>query len=452
MHILHSITLVSFVCTVFTPTAAIAQAVDAPREQEFMLTAYYSPLPDQCCYVKGSLEADRVLNGNGTHGADGTPVYPGMLAAPPTYAFGTRIVLPGLGTLTVHDRGGAIQELDGVHRLDVWAGFGEEGLARALEFGVQRIRGIVYPPLSAQPVESFALESLPAPESKLKPFAVADAGLIDVHPSFGARGLSVRLMQEQLQALGYFNDSITGLYGDVTKASLAAFIKDMRLTETSEELTQTTAAYLAAAQDVRDAKTSIMFIGKESTSSEIKTAQRTLRYLGYYRGRTDGQYSTAFFHAILSYQTDHLLVGDANSPGAGRIGPMTKGVIDKELHRRRIARKAQVILAMHRVEEALANKNALLRMTMNEGVYGNDVRLLQTILAQYGFFPKEMINGNFGALTASSVAKYQVARGLLKSESDKGAGTVGPVTLRSIRNEQVKQVYRLVKAHGWDAL
>lgn len=452
MHIIHRLTLTAFAATALMPTAAIAQAVNAPYEQEFMLTAYYSPLPDQCCYVKGSLEADKILNGNGTHGADGTAVYPGMLAAPPTYAFGTRIALPGLGTLTVHDRGGAIQEWDDVHRLDVWAGFGEEGLARALEFGVQHIRGTVYPPLAVQPAESFALESLPAPESKLKPFVVAEAGLIDASPTFGAHGLSVRLMQEQLQTLGYFTHELTGLYGDVTKASLAAFIADMGLTETPDELTQTTAAYLAAAQDLKDAKTSIVFVGKESTPAEIKTAQRTLRYLGFYRGRTDGKYSSILFNAILAYQTKHQLVGDANSPGAGRIGPMTKGVIDKELNKRRIARKAELILALHRVEEALAKSGTLLGVTMNEGMSGKDVTTLQTFLAKKGFFPSNFINGHFGAMTAASVAQYQIARGLLQTTSDKGAGNVGPLTLRTVRNEQVSQMYKVVKAQGWDAL
>jgi 3D (Asp-Asp-Asp) domain-containing protein len=131
--------LFSFVCSLVHPLVAIAAEAQGPREQDFIITAYYSPEPDQCCYVKGSYAADVVLNGEGTHGADGTEVMPGMAAAPKTYAFGTTIVLPGIGTVRVHDRGGAINELpDGPHRLDLWVGKGEEGLARALAFGVQR--------------------------------------------------------------------------------------------------------------------------------------------------------------------------------------------------------------------------------------------------------------------------------------------------------------------------
>lgn len=68
-------------------------------EKNFTITAYYSPLPDQCCYVRGSFEADKVLNGAGIHGADGTNVYPGMIAAPASYPFGTRVELPGMESL-----------------------------------------------------------------------------------------------------------------------------------------------------------------------------------------------------------------------------------------------------------------------------------------------------------------------------------------------------------------
>ena len=83
--------------------------------------------------MRGTYAADTLLNGKGIAGADGTGVYLGMAAAPQSYEFGTRIVFPGIGTVTVHDRGGAITELEtGAHRLDLWMGYGEEGLARAL--------------------------------------------------------------------------------------------------------------------------------------------------------------------------------------------------------------------------------------------------------------------------------------------------------------------------------
>jgi 3D (Asp-Asp-Asp) domain-containing protein len=176
--------LLSFVCSLVHPFSALALREQVPYEQDFIITAYYSPEPDQCCYVKGSYAADVVLNGEGTHGADGTAVIPGMAAAPKSYAFGTTIILPGIGTVRVHDRGGAIHELpDGAHRLDLWVGKGEEGLARALAFGVQRVRGTIYPLGTQQPKMALDLSSLSAPLNSIKrlPWKWANAVCLYAH-------------------------------------------------------------------------------------------------------------------------------------------------------------------------------------------------------------------------------------------------------------------------------
>ena len=50
---------------------AIGTDSSAPYEQEFVITAYYSPQPNQCCYVKGGYVADKILNGEGHTTADG---------------------------------------------------------------------------------------------------------------------------------------------------------------------------------------------------------------------------------------------------------------------------------------------------------------------------------------------------------------------------------------------
>ena len=80
------------------PLFAFASVSSAPAmsTDKFVVTAYYSPLPNQNYYLKGSYEADLALNGNGTNGASGKEVYIGMLAAPKKYPFGTKIHLEGL--------------------------------------------------------------------------------------------------------------------------------------------------------------------------------------------------------------------------------------------------------------------------------------------------------------------------------------------------------------------
>lgn len=443
------------IASLFAPMIAIAadDPVSAPHEQDFILTAYYSPLPDQCCYIKGSEEADKVLNGNGTHGADGTAVYPGMLAGPPTYAFGTRIVLPGLGTMTVHDRGGAIQELTNAHRLDVWAGYGEEGLARALAFGVKHIHGTVYPPSANQPAESIDLANLPAPLDRLKPFLVADAGLLDSDLKVGDRGLSVVTMQQNLKDLGLFKPETSGLFGPETQKSLGAFQAMYGLAGSGSVLTEDTAAYLLAASSMDTEKQDpVSFVGKESSVSDVQSAQRLLRYLGYYRGRTDGIYSDKIFTAILRYQKDQKLVGDETSPGAGRIGPMTRTKLVTEWRKHMVVQSAEKLIALKKVTDVLVQRGTLVKGFLSQGQGGKAVKTVQELLASQGFFDQKNVNGNFGAMTKAAVVKYQMDRGLIKTEKDDGAGTIGPVTLRKMRDEQVKQLYNTVRAQGWDSI
>jgi len=235
---MHQKLLSGLLCLAFLCTPLTAVAGDASYEQHFTITAYYSPLPDQCCYVKGSFEADKILNGNGTNGADGTPVYPGMLAAPKSYAFGTVVDLPGIGTLTVHDRGGAIVEGSDTHRLDIWMGAGEEGLARALAFGVRRVVGTVHPPGSAQPKEGIDLAAFAAPIGNLKTFAVhPDAAVAAPEKvAYGESNESVAALQQSLKDAGYFAEKPTGFFGDKTKASLVAFEADMGITGTGTHL------------------------------------------------------------------------------------------------------------------------------------------------------------------------------------------------------------------------
>lgn len=436
------------------PTNVAGIDPTVPYEQEFVLTAYYSPLPGQCCYVRGGYEADKILNGEGRVAADGTAVYAGMLAAPPSYAFGTRIALPGLGTLTVHDRGGAIQVLgNSSHRLDVWVGSGEEGLARALFFGVQRIRGTVYPLGSRQPGDDFDLAQLPAPPERLSPFGVQTENLLALSPRLGDRNLSATILQDHLRAAGYFHRASSGTFGLETQEALQNFIRDFALNEPSDRLTTRTAAFLLAASRRSGAELPIDgIVEKGGSRATIARAQRILRFLGYYEGRTDGVYSLALHGAILVFQQEKGLVGTAIDPGAGRIGPLTRRALQSHWNRRLVAMRADKYLTVHAVEQELLDRGETLDMFLAEGHSGPRVRLLQHLLAERGHFPEEKINGNFGARTKSAVLDYQMALGIVGSASDDGAGSVGPETLQAFKREERAEAYRTVRAQGWNAL
>ncbi len=432
----------------------VAAAPMQPHEQTFVLTAYYSPVPGQCCYVKGSLADDIVLNGQGIRGADGTAVYPGMIAAPSSYAFGTRVVLPGFGTFTVHDRGGAIQEQDSGHRLDIWMGHGEEGLARALAFGKQTVRGIVYPLGTAQPGESVSLSDFDVKLSVLKPYLVDPSKAVALIPSarYGERGDVVSDLQTRLKDAGYFAHEVTGFYGDVTRASVTTFLADMGLSGDGTEVAGTGAVFLEVATTVPAREESVPLVGPESTERELMAARRLLRGLGYYRGRTAGIYDRNTADAIVAFQRDQKLVADAQSPGAGRIGPKTRVALARVVRKARIAKRVEKRLAQERVRTRLAEKKQLIAGTLSEGMKGATVAALQRVLASAGLFPSDQASGFFGPLTREAVLAFQLKHKLVKYDKESGAGRVGPATLAALQDVQIRSGIARVEGFGWDAL
>lgn len=422
---------------------------EEPYEQEFLITAYYSPLPNQCCYVKGGYEADKVLNGQGIAGADGTAVYPGMIAAPASYSFGTKIELPGIGTFTVHDRGGAINELgNGVHRLDIWVGHGEAGLARALEVGLVKIKGTVYPKGSSQPATSFDVSTFDAHLDKLQKFQLAGTNLLDVSPQVNDFSYSTVMLQETLRDLGYFTHAVTGKFGEVTQDSLRRFIADYRVQQSDAKLTQKTAAYLLSAVRRKGAEDPIQEAVYDGAAPKtIMEAQRILRFLGYYKGRTNGDYNDELAAAILQFQQEHWLVGNWGDPGAGQIGPITMKHVRALWDRTLVAAHADKLLLLQEVKDHVKNYGSI-QQFLAEGNYGPQTRLLQTMLAQRGFFPAENINGSFGPLTKQAVMEYQLSQNIISSQSSQGAGVVGPQTLSALQTEEMKALYQLVRAEG----
>jgi peptidoglycan hydrolase-like protein with peptidoglycan-binding domain len=288
---------------------------------------------------------------------------------------------------------------------------------------------------------------------QLKPYIVADAGILDMQPKAGDKGLSVILLQQYLHDAGTFGAAASGLYGNDTQKALADFQTQYGLKGDGSVLDEKTAAYLVASTSMNQKKQDpVSFIGKESSATDIQSAQRLLRYFGYYRGRTDGVYSDALFGSILKYQQDQKLVGDATSPGAGRIGPMTRTKLVTDWRKRMTAQNAEKLITMKQIGDLLAKNGTFITGFLATGQSGKSVTQLQTLLVAGGYFPKDKVNGHYGDLTKAAVINYQMADGLIATEADKGAGTIGPITLRHIHNAQIKQTYSMVRASGWGSI
>lgn len=435
-------------------SSAFASETAQPYERDFVLTAYYSPLPTQCCFVKGTFEADVELNGNGTHGADGTPVYAGMVAAPKDVPFGTRIDIPGVGVMTVHDRGGAIVEnkKEGYTRIDVWAGTGEEGLARALAFGVKRIRGTVYPPGSSMPDESFDIASLPSPLGRLREYIDEFADpILRLRAAYGEKSLSVKILQETLATLGHFTQQATGFFGDQTRQGLRKFCNAVGIPDCGDTIDARAATYLSVAIRRKLAMDKLK-PRPVAPDQETLDAKRELRFLGFYKGRTTPVRDAAFADAVLAFQKANRIVSGNTSPGAGTFGPATKKALIAAWQSKLTIAEADRLISESRVDELLVKRKDAVTQFVGSKDTGDGVKRLQSFLVAGGYLRADRVTGTFGAETKSALVAYQLKTGIIKKETDKGAGYAGPATLLRIRQDQRSALLRTVRARGWEAV
>lgn len=382
--------------------AATPENQTYPYTKTFTITAYYSPLPCQVRYATGSYTGDIRLNGSGVRSADGTPVYPGMIAAPRTYAFGTKMDIPGVGIVSVHDRGGAIvaSDREGVYdRLDVWMGYGDKGLTRALNWGKRTLNVVVYgkddtikeqiflagySPSEAIPNQcGDPEEMMEHPQSTVpsnEPAPVSGPQKLTEDLKIGDRGERVALLQRELTKLNYFRTTVTGYYGPVTE------------------------------------------------------------------------------HAVFKFQQSQLLVGDKSSLGAGIFGPKTRDalnrvIVARDYNTRLVAEATEnhgqkLIASIDKDSSDLTSniavagsgaepvssseKNILLSKELNPGQRDYEVSHLQRILRDKGFFEGMLITDYFGPVTKDAVLKFQLTNNIISSEDDLGAGRVGPATLALI--------------------
>ncbi len=353
--------------------------------QTFIITAYYSPLLGQENYVTGSYEADIRLNGNGTNGADGTPVFPGMIAAPKSYAFGMKLYIPGVGLTSIHDRGGAIVQTgergNAYDRLDVWMGAGDDGLRRALGWGKRTVEVRVYgiKPEIEEAVyfdQYLTVENIYT-QTFLDPLTFPD----DIY--YGSSGDEILKMQQYLVEWGYLTEA-NGFYGADTAQALYELQSDYEIISDPDELG---AGHFGPAtrrtfEDLIDGgvteemsklqqgqtlmtKYPKLFEEKQSygislglgeSGETVTMLQKDLQTLGFLRIEPTGFFGESTQHALFKFQQAQGIVADETDSGAGYLGPQTRSELNAILGTRY---ETKSLMAFQR-EELEAGRLALM--------------------------------------------------------------------------------------------
>lgn len=403
-------------------TPVVVAPTSGPRVQYFDITAYYSPQPDQARYVTGSYESDIALNGSGVHGADGTPVYPGMVAAPKTYAFGTKMYIKGIGTVAVHDRGGAIVKAGSgmqYDRLDIWMGYGDTGLARALGWGRRVIEVTIYgvDPSIKEEVSFAGVVSAEVPVRKnVKP------PMFPQDVWYLSHGAEVVKLQKTLESLGYFTGTVDGFYGEETKASVYAFQKDNNLFTDTNELgaghtgPATRLNLEKAFTERKKSRLPVSQMGRGNQGDDVTKLQEILKNLGY-AVKITGVFDDQTESALYQFQLDQHIVKSKKESGAGYFGPKTIAALEKQY----------LTSIVHNTAITVIDVPSYLVQDLSLNESGDAVRQLQSELQKLNFLKIEP-TGLYGPVTAHAVFKFQQSQGLVASAQDVGAQVFGPDT------------------------
>jgi peptidoglycan hydrolase-like protein with peptidoglycan-binding domain len=490
---------------------SFTKAAAQPYQRTFIVTAYYSPIEGQEFYVTGSLASDKRLNGNGTNGADGTPVYSGMIAAPGIYSFGTRVSCPGYIDGEIHDRGGAIvkagQRGYAHDRLDFWAGHGDAALKTALYWGKRTLTCTVYPPGTSPDFQQYV--SLPnAPKTYGKPQMAQRAPNIVQTSAVTARYKSI------LNDLGYDaedkasriafqirhgiidspTEAVAGNVGPATKSKLDSIAGGNKTIQIKEGLEE------------------------GDVNSDVRQLQEHLIELGYLNTASTAIFGPATKEALIAFQMDKDLIDSAEHPAAGYVGPGTSkafgqsenneyliSATDKELIKTlnidKIAAEslakansldapenegtevvedfsslledlsqewikehtpdaqssqAKVKLASASSENYQLNSlRAKLAPMINPfskhlqlGSTGEDVRKIQQLLSHLGYFEGAQITNFFGPQTRQAIVDFQVDQQIVASHWYGGAGLVGPKTVQALNASFYQMQYSLPVAES----
>ncbi len=430
------------VLVLLLPSLVMAQT------RTFTITGYYSPLPDQDYFLTGSYESEIRLNGNGTHGANGTPVYPGMIAAPQTYEFGTKVCIPGFGCGTVHDRGGAIvkqgeRNLARHDRLDLWMGYGTEGMRRALAWGVQHIECDMFP--AGTVLADSVNFSAPLPLTQILQLSKSTTFFTNL--SKGDRGENVEKLQIALRRLGIYSGNITSEYDLVTEKAVLDFQIKFFVIHSEKELgagrlgPKTRAkltlelARVDTQKKIRELWESFEFeagMGRGHRSAEVVKLQQVLIQRELLYVTPTGFFGPLTEAALIEFQLEEGIIDTKYSLGAGHVGEKTQMHLNEILETERAERDiekrdiARVRKGLSRFA-LLTEENAYFQLAAQIADVDSSVETLQIVLGKLGYFDHAP-TGKMGPITRGSLKRFQVEFGVIPTSRSVGAGVFGPGT------------------------
>jgi len=173
---------------------------------------------------------------------------------------------------------------------------------------------------------------------------------------------------------------------------------------------------------------------------KVVELQEYLKALGFLNHSVTGKYFDLTEKAVLEFQLWKGIINDENALGAGRLGPGTRYRLNNfaEIinNFRKIKKEANLNNSPYKQSQYLIEK--MYNTVLSEGDSNYFVFMLQSRLKRLGYFTHPYTTYDFKTKTKEAILNYQLAKGIISSDSDKGAGVFGPATSRQLRKDVLK--------------
>ncbi len=437
----------------------------ADETQHYIVTAYYSPLPDQKYYLKWNYEDEIKLNWRWIRWASWLEVFNWMFAWPNKYPFWTKMYLEWIWTWIIADRWWAIvaawERWYEVDRIDVWMWYWDEWLKKALSWWKRKVSWKIIEMWS----NSNIWVNFTSSNINLSKINKEEIYRINIWPESSKDNL--KILQTKLKEVWLYKWEIDWKYNNELKNTLINFqianwiIKSEntywawywgaktreKLASKEKELTSKNIKVSKVENNDQKNKKEIIslpkdifstYVSPESNKNDIIALQNKLKEMWLYNWGISWRYGD-IQKVILNYQLDKKIISSKTETWAWYFWPKTRELLKKDYSwflvkkdlEERDRRKLEELknLALKQADETMWKI-----WTPKIWETSKNVRELQKVLTTLWYFEWKD-TAIYGDKTKESVFKFQIDKKLLSKATDPWAWKIWEKTKTEIKKE-----------------
>lgn len=448
-----SFLIISFLLASFLPKNTFAE------DLKFVVTAYYSPLPNQENYMRWTYEKEKILQWNWVRWASGKWVFSGMFAAPKNYNFGTKILLDWLWVGSVEDRWWAIVnawERGYKHdRIDVWMWYGDEGLKRALAWWK---RTVTWKILDNWTPVTFNYKDLEAPDSAVA-WLKKEKTIFDFSIWKDSSPDDIKKLQKFLSEGWIYFWEIDGVYNN----EIVSIIFDFQLANgivSSENdfwawywWTKTRATFqkkvlgweLKKSKNIekKEEKKSIdVFASFFETEENIKEVEKIFLEMWFYKWELTWKKEN-LQKIVYDFQVQEKIISAKTDIWAGYFWPKTRETLKEKYEffqeqkilnfKKEMEKAEEKNIFSKEIEEKIKNFSKIKKWDVS-----SEVRTLQEVLSELWYF-NEKATAIFWDKTEEAIINFQLKNNLIDKKDSVYAWILWEKTIGKIKENLVQK-------------